>query len=72
MRKNYFFAALLMLLFGAGNAMADSYKVDFETTVETSDHEFRVASGWSHIVDADISLRGCLRMSTTLMKKTLA
>ena len=51
MRKNYFFAALLMLLFGAGNAMADSYKVDFETTVDTSDHEFRVASGWSHIVD---------------------
>ena len=51
MRKHYFFATLLMLLFGVGSAMADSYKVDFETTVETSDHEFKVASGWSHIVD---------------------
>ena len=55
MKKNYIIALLLMLLCGASNAMADAYKVDFETTVDTSDHEFRVASGWSHIVDADIN-----------------
>ena len=51
MKKNYIIALLLMLLCGASNAMADTYKVDFETTVDTSDHEFRLASGWSHIVD---------------------
>lgn len=55
MKKNYIFAALLMLLCGAGSAWADTYKVDFETTQDVSDHEFRVATGWSHIMDADIN-----------------
>ena len=45
MKKNYIFAALLMLLCGAGSAWADTYKVDFETTQDVSDHEFRVATG---------------------------
>ena len=51
MKKNYFLVALMMLLCGAGNAMADTYKVDFETTQDTSDHEFRVDIGWGHIKD---------------------
>ena len=55
MKKNYIFAALLMLLCGAGSAWADTYKVDFETTQDVSDHEFRVATGWSHLMDADIN-----------------
>ncbi len=55
MKKNYFITAFLMLFLGASSAMADTYKVDFETTQDVSDHEFRVATGWSHIMDADIN-----------------
>lgn len=52
MKKNYFLTALMMLFIGAGSAMADTYKVDFNTTIDTNDHSFRVATGWTHIVDA--------------------
>ncbi len=55
MKKHYFLTLLMALCCAMGTAMADTYKVDFETTVDTSDHEFRVASGWSHIMDADIN-----------------
>ena len=51
MKKIYFFAAMLTLLTGASDVMADTYKVDFETAADTSDPEFRVATGWGHIVD---------------------
>lgn len=51
MKKIYFFAALLTLLTGANDVIADTYKVDFETAADTSDPEFRVSSGWGHIVD---------------------
>lgn len=53
-KKIYFFAALLPLLLGASDVMADTYKVDFETTVDTSAPEFRVAEGWTHVVDGYI------------------
>ena len=51
MKKHYFLTLLMALCCAMGTAMADTYKVDFETTVDTSDHEFKVATGWSHIVD---------------------
>lgn len=51
MKKYYFFSLLFALLAGTANSLADTYKVDFETAAETSEHNFRVATGWSHVVD---------------------
>lgn len=52
---NYLLTLLITMLWGTGVAKADvvqNYKVDFNSTIETKDHDFKVASGWGHIVDA--------------------
>jgi len=51
MKKYYVISLLFALLAGTANTLADTYKVDFETAAETSEHDFRVATGWTHIVD---------------------
>lgn len=51
MKKIYFFTALLVALFSVSSSYADTYKVDFETSVDTNDHDFKVATGWGHIKD---------------------
>ena len=51
---NYIFAFLLALFCGTGLARADAftdYKMDFNTSISTSAHDFKVASGWGHVVD---------------------
>ena len=51
-RLNYLFGLALILL-GFGWASAETvtnYTVDFNTRINTSDHAFKVASGWGHIV----------------------
>ncbi len=53
MRKIYFFLMAVALM-GTSQAKADvftPYNVDFENTISTSDHDFKVATGWGHIVD---------------------
>ncbi len=56
MRKtNYIFAFLLSMLFGTGTASADvvaNYKMDFNTAISTSAHDFKVGTGWGHVVDS--------------------
>lgn len=50
---NYFFVFLLALFFGTGVVKAESfspYAVDFNTQFSTTEHDFKVASGWGHIV----------------------
>lgn len=52
---NYLMALLITMLWGTGVAKADvvkNYKVDFNTTIDTKEHDFKVASGWDHIVDS--------------------
>lgn len=52
---NYLLTLLITMLWGTGVAKADvvqNYKVDFNTTIDTKDHDFKVASGWGHIVDS--------------------
>lgn len=52
-RFNFLLATLLAIVFSNG-AKADvvtNYKVDFNTTISTSAHDFKVASGWGHLVD---------------------
>lgn len=55
MRKLYFSLAFLAaFLFCANRANADivnNYTVDFNTAISTSSHDFKVGSGWGHIVD---------------------
>ena len=51
MKKYYAISLFFALLTGTANTLADTYKVDFETAAETSEHNFRVATGWTHIVD---------------------
>ena len=51
-RLNYLLGLALILL-GFGWASAETvtnYTVDFNTRINTSDHAFKVASGWGHIV----------------------
>ena len=51
-RLNYLFGLALILL-GFSWASAETvtnYTVDFNTRINTSDHAFKVASGWGHIV----------------------
>lgn len=75
MRK-FFFFSMMSLLAVAGSAQG-SYKADFNTAIDTSNPEFRVAPGWSHLVstgsyaqqkvtytyvaDAGIGDSGCLQ-----------
>lgn len=52
-RFNFLLATLLAIVFSNG-AKADvvtNYKVDFNTTISTSAHDFKVAPGWGHVVD---------------------
>lgn len=55
MRKLYFSLAFLAVsMFGVNVAKADivnNYTMDFNTTISTSSHDFKVGSGWGHIVD---------------------
>lgn len=51
MKKLNYLLVSLFLLLGIGTATADvvnNYKVDFNTSIATSDHNFKVATGWNH------------------------
>ena len=52
-RFNFLLATLLAIVFsnGAKAEVRSPYKVDFNTTISTSAHDFKVASGWGHVVD---------------------
>ena len=53
MKKFYLLFSLLALLMGTSGVKADTvnpYTVDFNTAITTSNHDFAVASNWSHIV----------------------
>ena len=43
-------AAILLGISWASAETVTNYSVDFNTTINTSDHAFRVAPGWKHIV----------------------
>lgn len=52
MKKFYLF--MFVALFSVSEIRADvftPYSVDFEEAIKTSDHDFKVAAGWGHIVD---------------------
>ena len=54
-RLNYLLGLALILL-GFGWASAETvtnYTVDFNTSINTSDHAFKVAPGWGHIVASE-------------------
>lgn len=54
MRKLNYLLASLALVLGVASGSADNvqpYKADFNTAIDVSDHAFKVAPGWSHIVD---------------------
>lgn len=53
--KKFTLLALIGLLFGYGTASADTvtnYSVDFNTSVSTSNHDFKVAPGWAHLAES--------------------
>lgn len=55
MKKLNFLLASLALLLGFNLAHAEivsPYLVDFNTPISTTSHDFKVASGWSHIVES--------------------
>ena len=50
---HYFLCLVAVVLLGFKTASAETvtdYMVDFNTTISTSDHAFKVAPGWKHIV----------------------
>lgn len=50
---HYFLCLVAVVLLGFKTASAETvtgYTVDFNTTISTSDHAFKVAPGWKHIV----------------------
>ena len=52
---NYIFAFLLALFCGINVAEADvvtDYKMDFNSSISTSAHDFKVGTGWGHVVDS--------------------
>lgn len=51
-RFNFLLATLLAIVFsnGAKAEVQSPYKVDFNTTISTSEHDFKVAPGWGHVV----------------------
>lgn len=52
---NYLLAFLMTLIWGTGVAKADvvnNYKMDFNTQIDVSSHDFKVASGWGHIPES--------------------
>lgn len=53
-KHNYLLVLLLLFMASTVHVKAESvspYHVDFNTSIATSDHDFKVASGWGHIVD---------------------
>lgn len=55
MKKLNFLLASLALLLGFGFAHAEivsPYSVNFDGTIQTTDHAFKVATGWDHIVES--------------------
>lgn len=46
-------AALLLGLGWANAETVENYAVDFNTTISTTDHAFKVAPGWKHIVGGE-------------------
>lgn len=53
MKKFYFLLTSLALFLGASTIGAETqspYSVDFNNTISTTDHDFKVATGWGHIV----------------------
>ena len=52
---NHLLAFLMALLWGTGVANADvvqNYTMDFNTSIDVTDHEFKAASGWGHIAES--------------------
>lgn len=52
---NYLLSFLMALLWGTGVANADvvqNYTMDFNTSIDVTDHEFKAASGWGHIAES--------------------
>ncbi len=45
-------AALVWWSGGVAADVVENYVCDFNTKIETSDHAFKVASGWGHLVDS--------------------
>lgn len=57
MKKIYLLFTLAALLLGFSTTNAETlspYSVDFNTAINTSAHDFKVAKGWGHIVDSYI------------------
>ncbi len=52
MNKRLRFSLLSMLVMLCGTVFADAYTVDFNSTIDTKNHAFKVAPGWGHIVDS--------------------
>ena len=53
MKKAKFLLLTLLALLGYSGAWAETvspYTVDFNTAITTSNHDFKVASNWKHIV----------------------
>lgn len=48
------FVLPIMMLWSTITANADVYKLDFNTVISTTNHDFKVADGWGHIVDGYI------------------
>lgn len=54
MKKLYYLLVSMLLFLGSNMVKADNvspYVVDFNTTISTTDHAFKVASGWNHLVE---------------------
>lgn len=45
-------AALVWWSGGVAADVVENYVCDFNTKIETSDHAFKVSSGWGHLVDS--------------------
>lgn len=49
-KAKLFLFILIAVVAGTNAALADGYIVDFNTPITTSNHDFKVAKGWGHIV----------------------
>ena len=57
MRKFNFFVLLVLIFMGLSPStvraeMVSPYKMDFNKSISTASHDFKVASGWGHKVDS--------------------
>ena len=65
------FLCLAAVLLGFGWASAETvqnYTVDFNTTISTTDHAFKVAPGWKHIVNGSTGYWGDINYVTYTYK----